>query len=77
MYYLQLADWSGRAVHPKKRGFIGAKVPNILQTLGITEDDWIEVVKNFRRQYGNFSGSKQSLRRCANDYHHRWYKGVG
>ena len=75
--YLELADWSGRAIHPQKRGYIGSSTPKLIETLGISEDDWIEVIKNFRRHYGNFAGSEQSLRRCANDHHHRWYKGVG
>ncbi|NRA56228.1 MAG: hypothetical protein HRU23_18965 [Gammaproteobacteria bacterium] len=75
--YLELADWSGRAIHPQKRGYIDSKTPKLIDTLGITEDDWIEVIKNFRRHYGNFAGTEQSLRRCANEHHHCWYKGVG
>jgi len=45
--------------------------------LDISPDDWLEVIKNFRRQYGNFAGSKERLRQCANEHHCCWYKGVG
>jgi len=75
--YLELADWSGRAICPTKTGAIDSHIPKLIDRLGISPDDWIEVVKNFRRQYGNFAGSEQALRRCANDHHHCWYKGVG
>jgi len=66
-----LADLIVRAILPKKRGYIDSS------TLGISEDDSIEVIKNFRRHYGSCAGSKESFRRCANEHHHCWYKGVG
>jgi len=75
--YLELADWSGRAIHPSKRGYIDNRNPKLIDKLGINPDDWIEIIRNFRRQYGHFAGSEYLLRKCANDHHHRWYKGVG
>lgn len=75
--YLELADWSARAIAPNKRGYIAYDQPKLLDSLGISADDWIEVVNNFRRQYGNFAGSRERLRQCANDHNHRWYKGLG
>jgi len=75
--YLELADWSGRAIHPHKRGFIDGNLPKLITQLGISEDDWIETLKNFRRHYANFAGSKESLKQCANDHHQCWYKGAG
>ena len=75
--YLELADWSGRAIVPNKSDAIDSTAPKLITTLGITPDDWLETVKNFRRQYGHFAGSEQALRQCANDHHQHWYKGVG
>jgi len=75
--YLELADWSGRAIHPQKRGFIDNKVPKLIATLDIAEEDWIEEIKNFRRHYGSFAGTKANLRQCANDHNRCWLKGVG
>ncbi len=74
--YFELADWSGRALHSNKRGIDSAN-PKLIARLGISPDDWIEIVKNFRRQYGHFAGSEHALRQCANDHYHCWYKGVG
>ncbi len=75
--YLELIDWSSRAIVPNKRGAVNSNEPKLLQTLGINTDDWIEVIKNFRRQYGNFAGNNEILRQCANEHGHCWYKGVG
>ena len=75
--YLELADWSGRAISTNKRGAIKAEAPKLIYELGIDSETWIEVVKNFRRHYGNFAGNKRSLRRCANEHNDCWYKGVG
>jgi len=74
--YLALCDWSGRAIHPSKRGAIEGNTPKLIDKLGISPEDWVEVIRNFRRQYGNFAGSERALRQCASDHHHRWCKGV-
>jgi len=38
--YLELVDWSGRVVHPKKKGFINRRQPPILRRLGLDEFSW-------------------------------------
>ena len=75
--YLELADWSGRHIDPKKTGHIADSEPKILNVLGIEEDTWLEAIKNFRRQYGSFAGSEKILRSCAHQHGQGWYKGVG
>jgi REP element-mobilizing transposase RayT len=75
--YLELADWSGRLINPKKRGSISEKEPKILAVMNIEQDSWFNTVQNFRRQYGSFAGSKSSLLKCAEEHHDKWYKGVG
>ncbi len=74
--YLELADWSGRHIDPKKRGYITNDIPHILSDLEIEKDDWLESIKNFRRQYANFAGERVSLLACAHQHHHSWYKGA-
>ncbi|PKF56106.1 transposase [Alteromonadales bacterium alter-6D02] len=75
--YFELVDWSGRHIDPRKRGYINSEEPKILDTLVINGDDWIESVKEFRRQYGNFAGREFKLRDCAAAHRRCWYKGVG
>jgi len=75
--YLELADWSGRLINPKKRGSISESEPKILTVMRIEQDSWLNTILFFRRQYGNFSGSRSSLLKCAHEHHGKWYKGVG
>ncbi len=75
--YLTLVDWSGRHIYPKQRGTINATQPDILTSLAVPDDYWFDVIQCFEKQYGCFAGSEYSLRRCANEHNHAWYKGVG
>ncbi|NRA84867.1 MAG: transposase [Gammaproteobacteria bacterium] len=75
--YLELADWSGRAIHPNKPGFINHETPSLLTTLDIDVEFWLESVRNFTRQYGAFAGREQTLRASASSHNCRWHKGVG
>lgn len=47
--YLQLVDWTGRAVRAKKRGAIPGHLPPILQRLGIPADDWLTNSQDFEK----------------------------
>jgi len=75
--YFELVDWSSRYVDPKKTGTIDSNQPKLIGILGLDQDDWLITVKEFRRQYGNFAGSKSQLRNCAHNHGMSWYKGVG
>jgi len=74
--YLELADYSSKLILPNK-GHIQTRRPKVLKILNIESESWINSVKNFRRQYANFAGTKLSLMKCAHDHHHSWYKGCG
>jgi len=54
--YLQLIDWTGRAIRTDKTGFIDSNQPKLLNELGIAPDAWITSAKEFRRQYSGISG---------------------
>jgi hypothetical protein len=45
--YLELVDWSGRIVREGKRGAIAASTPALLQRLGISEDIWTRLHRQF------------------------------
>ena len=61
--YLELIDWTGRAVRNDKRGFIASTRPKLLLELGIGDDAWITSAKEFRRQYSGISGRWDAM--CA------------
>lgn len=75
--YLTLVDWSGRHINPNQRGQISQKLPELLTSLAIENDFWLDAIHRFEQQYGSFAGSEYNLRRCANDHNRAWYKGVG
>jgi REP element-mobilizing transposase RayT len=49
--YLALVDYTGRAIHPKKRGHIPNHLPNILQRLNLNHDHWLEQAMQFEKHY--------------------------
>ncbi|MFT4927621.1 MAG: REP element-mobilizing transposase RayT [Phenylobacterium sp.] len=75
--YLELADWTGRKIHPTKKGFIDADTPKILDELNIEEDDWLDLSRRFEQRFAYFAGHAPSLNYHAHHHGEHWYKGVG
>ncbi|KZN34546.1 hypothetical protein N480_21210 [Pseudoalteromonas luteoviolacea S2607] len=75
--YLELVDWTGRHVHPKKKGYIPKETPNILALLNIEEIIWLDRIQNYAKRYANFVGSQSVLKAHAAKNDVSWYKGVG
>ena len=49
--YLKLVDYTGRLVHPNKRGAISESIPPILQRLSLDSKAWIEQATKFESCY--------------------------
>jgi len=47
--YLQLVDWTGRAIRDDKRGHINNRLPPILTRLGIDSQEWLNNSQHFER----------------------------
>ena len=45
--YLQLVDWTGRQLHPGKRGRIPKDVPPVIERLGSSAEIWMHFVRKF------------------------------
>ncbi|MGL5472306.1 MAG: alpha-amylase family glycosyl hydrolase, partial [Shewanella sp.] len=74
--YLELIDWTGRAIRLDKKGYIDNQRPKLLNELGIAPDAWLTSAKEFRRQYSGISGRWDSM--CAFKKQHncgKWCKG--
>ena len=74
--YLELTDWTGRCVHPEKKGHIPATTPKILHQLGIDETIWLETVTSYQSKFHTFIGNEQQLKSVCEQYHKRWTKGL-
>ena len=73
--YLELVDWSGRAIRDDKRGAIDDRLPSILERLDISQGHWLELCTHFESRFKGLVGSvdkakavleKFGLRRCPN-----------
>ncbi|NLQ21644.1 transposase [Shewanella sp. S-1] len=74
--YLELIDWTGRAMRLDKKGYINNQRPKLLNELGISPDTWLTSAKEFRRQYSGISGQWDSM--CEFKKQHncgKWCKG--
>ena len=74
--YLELTDWTGRCMHPKKKGYIPDTTPKILHQLGLDEATWLETVTSFKSKFHTFIGSEQQLKATCEQHHKQWTKGL-
>jgi hypothetical protein len=49
--YLDLVDYTGRIIHPTKRGGIADDTPQILQRLGLSSEEWLTEATEFKARY--------------------------
>ncbi len=59
--YLELVDWTGRAVHPLKRGIIPSHHPAILDNLGIDAEQFIRHADHFLKDFGTAVGAPKAM----------------
>ena len=73
--YLELVDWSGRAIHPNKRGKIADQQPKILQRLQIEPSALLRYLRR-KDQFHHVIGSKSSIRDAAVKLGKRFLQGI-
>ncbi|WP_428240266.1 transposase [Gynuella sp.] len=61
--YLELMDWTGRAMREDKLGYIDNQQPPILARLDISEAQWHRLTQRFEKQFKCFAGQKSSFER--------------
>jgi REP element-mobilizing transposase RayT len=74
--YLDLVDWTGRAVHPKKRGAIPSYQPKILHRIGMDAEQFINYAHRFLKEFGSAVGKPQKLVALCTQRHTRYVRGV-
>ena len=75
--YLELIDWTGRAILPNKRGAIAASEPQILKRLNIAPAAWLNNLPRIESDFHSFIGCSNSITPCAKKLKQQWVKGVG
>ena len=74
--YLELVDWSGRAVVEGKLGSIPDNLPSILERLKIDPAAYIKFVNcSEKTRFGNFIGPVEAMRDLAERFGKSFLKG--
>jgi len=75
--YLQLVDWTGRALRDDKRGAIPTHIQPIFQRMGLNHEEWLEIVQNFGRRYRLAAGAVDRLQAFSQQLGRYWLQGLG
>ena len=92
-HYLGLVDWTGRVMHPTKRGKIEGTAPSVLDVLDIRESGeqrpvlldrfalsdgaWTNQVKGTESAFYRVIGAAEQILAYAEDIGLRWLQGIG
>jgi hypothetical protein len=73
--YLELLDWTGRAVVEGKRGAIPVHLAPILDRLAVNGQMWLELVSRFEECFSHVVGQAEQLVQLAARAGRRWFHG--
>ena len=73
--YLELVDWSGRAIVEGKKGFIPEQLPPILQRLKMQPEQYLAYVRKPKYGFANALGALVKLKACAEHFEKAFVKG--
>jgi len=73
--YLELVDWSGRAIRDDKAGAIADNLPPILARLGIEQRGWLDMINHYDQRFFRAVGAMGKLKQFAHRLGQCWMKG--
>ena len=73
--YLELVDWSGRAIRDDKAGAIADNLPPILARLGIEQQGWLDMINHYDQRFFRAVGAMDKLKQFAHRLGQCWMKG--
>jgi REP element-mobilizing transposase RayT len=74
--YLELVDWTGRILRPDKHGAIDARLPPIMQRIGIDPQAWRAAMHPYGNVFGRAIGRLDKLRLHARTLGQSWVRGM-
>ena len=75
--YLELVEWTGRRLHPAKRGAIAPGAPPILARLGLRPRQWLIQLPATESHYWRAIGHTEALLARAESVGLKWLRGIG
>ena len=73
--YLELVDWSGRAIVEGKKGLISEQLPPILQRLNMQPEQYLAYVRKPKYGFANALGTLDKIKACAEHFEKAFLKG--
>ncbi|MCU7917266.1 MAG: transposase [Candidatus Thiodiazotropha sp. (ex Epidulcina cf. delphinae)] len=70
--YLQLTDWTGRAIRHDKSGAIPGHLTPILERLNIDPDAWLDTVRDYGRRYYRVVGTREAIKQYSQALGRKW-----
>lgn len=70
--YIELVDWTGRAIRDDERGNIENSFPHILRRLGLEAADWLMFATEVESLFGNWVGSPSQLSIASENVGQQW-----
>ena len=74
--YLQLIDWTGRAIRDDKKGAIQQSLPPILERLNLEQDTWLHLTTEFENLFKTLVGNEQAVQSTCVRQGQRWAQGL-
>ncbi|NHZ69691.1 MAG: transposase, partial [Thermotogales bacterium] len=74
--YLELIDWTGRAVREDKRGAISAEIPKILERINIDPGQWQQLMQPKGKLFSSAIGRIDTMRLYAQSIGQSWCQGM-
>jgi len=74
--YLDLVNWTGRAVRDDKRGAIASDLPPILDRLGITPEAWLQLSTEFGTHFSSWIGQAEHIEEACERGGRHWVRGI-
>lgn len=74
--YLELVDWTGRAIRSDKRGAIPADLPPLLARLRVEPAQWLKATTGMERHFFRAVGPVHALEQLCKNLKRRWLHGI-
>ncbi|MCU7933532.1 MAG: hypothetical protein KZQ99_01465 [Candidatus Thiodiazotropha sp. (ex Dulcina madagascariensis)] len=70
--YLQLTDWTGRAIRDDKSGAMPGHLAPILERLNIDPDAWLDTVRDYGGRYYRVVGTREAIKQYSQALGRKW-----
>ena len=75
--YLELVDWTGRAILESKRGYLSDQHPPVLNRLQIDPKHWLYMTQHFESRFKGLVGTSYALKAVCRKLDYRRTPNLG